>query len=115
MITYAGLFAKGTPKKKLKTLDGRLHAHACNQCGQRYSDACTQAGVNWLCQSCRCDGRHARPLWELSPQPCCRENSVPVSAVETVMSYRLAGSKPWWKCGTCSRTIPFNPSKESNR
>jgi hypothetical protein len=52
-----------------------------------------------------------RALWNENKLPvtCCPATSRKASKAERQL-YKLAGQATWWICGTCSRTIPYQPS-----
>jgi hypothetical protein len=106
----SGWRPKPSPRVEVVLLKGgNHHAHGCTVCGLRYADACQITDVNGRCMTCRTG--QSRPKWDRDgdPRPCCRATSRQATKDER-NRYRLGGPKPWWRCRTCARTHPFNPS-----
>lgn len=93
-----------------RSLKNTSHAHGCVRCTTRYQDACADIAVDGLCTACQ-GGRPWQYLIDsAAPHKCCESNSRLVSKDEKQI-YRLAGSRLWFICSTCSRTHPFNPRR----
>lgn len=90
-----------TAKRSVRTLAETYHFHACKECRLLYQDACAKPESNAICDDCR---GLARSFWEKArdPQPCCVNNTEMVVG-DDVVTYRLAGPGPWFKCNTCAR------------
>lgn len=86
------------------------HAHGCLQCGRRYTDTCSTPQDNGVCLTCQ-SGQEV-PFWDRdrAPQWCCRIHSRVITTAELIQRYALGGPGPWFICGVCSRTHPFDPT-----
>lgn len=106
--TSKGL-TRSTQSKTLKIRP--FHAHGCEVCSARYTDACDTPLVNGRCSLHR--ERHPRPrvVWDtdVDPVECCRTNAIPAND-HTRELYALGGPGPWWICRTCARTSPYDPT-----
>ncbi len=86
-----------------------IHSHGCSVCSAYYTDACADPLVNAPCTGCQ-GLPHGRPSWDRGPDPieCCRRD-VRLATARQLNSFRLGGDGPWWICGTCNRTHPYDP------
>lgn len=109
-------------KDHREKLAGNYHAHGCMRCSHRYEDLCQDVMEDGLCYLCRTNGEKPDPWWPEArlPQPCCMEDSRVLEPTvykehrDLMASLRLAGRSTWYRCRSCGRTHPFDPSKFAN-
>ena len=102
-ISEAALF------KKFRTSQ---HRHFCSDrnCRRSYQcqaviylhDGCPEPRQNARCAQCR-GGAESRMYAGWEPRECCRNNVAQVTNRDELLSYKLGGSGPWFKCKTCAR------------
>lgn len=105
------------------------HLHFCSSRDCRLVYECSgpviqmgtcNARSNGRCQKCR---DQIRPIWVSSrdPRPCCLNNVVQVLDRADLLTHRLAGPGPWYRCRSCARTTgwpqghPTPTHQEGNR
>lgn len=90
-----------------------FHAHGCQTCGERYTDACQTPTVDRACFQCRTG--IPRAIWDrnMLPRECCRASALKMTSLREMERYGLGGSVEWWQCPTCKRTIPYDPKELS--
>ena len=113
LIKYAS--GNGRPKTAaiaVEKLAHRLHRHCCTTCRMTYTDSCDVPAENARCHGCRTD--HGRALWDQNhdPQPCC-VTAQQILEPDEILRYSLAGTGPWYRCGTCGRSNGFIPREET--
>lgn len=91
-----------------KSLAGSLHAHGCAACHTRYEDACPTPADDARCTPCRGGQPWQYLIDNRAPRDCCRQNAR-LATKDDKSRYKLAGSRLWFICPTCSRTHPFDP------
>jgi hypothetical protein len=96
--------------KKFQTLG---HRHFCSDrtCRRIYQclaviylrGGCPNPRVNGRCAPCR--GYPVPETFEIAwaPRECCRNNVRQITDRDELLSHRLAGPGPWFKCKTCAR------------
>lgn len=91
---------------------GKQHHHGCTSCNRRYVCACMTPAENGVCNVC-VSGR--LPVWVegWGPHECCyaAEPISPIWSKDELRTYRLVGPGPWYRCPTCSRQFPCQPSQ----
>lgn len=99
-------------------LAGTHHAHGCMRCRHRYVDHCGTPREDELCHLCRSHGQKRDPWWPEAwmPDICCLSDARRLDPTfkydrDHMGSLGLAGPGPWFRCQTCGRTHPFDPSK----
>lgn len=113
--------SEGALYSKFRTL-GHKHFCADRDCRRVYQclavvflpNGCPDPRRNARCAPCR---GGALPAYDTtSPRACCRNNVRQVTDRDELLSYRLAGPGPWFKCKTCARCSGWpqghNPKEE---
>lgn len=88
----------------------KQHHHGCTKCRRRYCCSCLSEEPG-LCNVCL-SGRETAASRAWDPQPCCLANE-PLPLLRTAEQrkpYLLSGT-PWFKCPTCARQFPVQPSQ----
>lgn len=95
-----------------------LHVHGCMRCRHRYEDNCADPMHDALCSLCRSNGQTPDPWWPEARMPdiCCLSDARSLDRNfkydrDLMASLALVGAGPWYRCKTCGRTHPFDPSK----
>lgn len=98
------------PRRRIPKIRA-FHAHGCEVCSARYTDACDTPLVNARCSLHRSTNPRPRVIWDtdLDPIECCRKHAIRAD-VDTRERYALGGPGPWWICPLCARTSPYNPT-----
>lgn len=86
-----------------------VHLHCCS-CGDTFTCACRQPTDNPRCIPCIGGTGDSLIAQGRRPRACCVAQIRPARKDE-VVSYRLAGSKPWLICGECKRPFTYRPTE----